>query len=113
MKYLTAGESEAKDLFLLESMYNPASNNKTETIFAQCNGRMGIRGTHEIVCLNRKPQCYLAGFYHQASPDEPDELVNFPDLTAFRITAGDIQLNLEDQSTLADYKDPSTWALEN
>lgn len=104
MSYFKAFENDAKESTLYISEFVPAANNKIESVFTQSNGRMGIRGTQELPCLNRKPQTYLAGFYHQASSGEPDELVNLPDLTSFTITVGNTQLSLEDKSSLLEYQ---------
>ncbi|MCU0488131.1 MAG: hypothetical protein MUE67_04160 [Anaerolineales bacterium] len=104
MAHFSFLETETKALLLVESEYNPAANLKAETVFAQCNGRMGIRAAHEIPGLNRKAQTTLAGFYHQAGAGEPDELVNLPDLLAFRLAAGEVVLNLDDRSRLSGYQ---------
>lgn len=104
MNYFKAIETEKEETLWLVDKYISTANNKCESLFAQCNGRMGIRGTQELPCLNKKVGFYLAGFYHQATPDEPDELVNFPDLTQFQVAIDGIQLNLEDSSRLTEYK---------
>jgi len=92
-----------RDHLIVVRDYNLNANQKIESLFSQANGRIGIRGTQDLACLNRKPGCYLAGFYHQAAPDEPDELVNLPDLTQFEIRLNDSQLSLENKALLKDY----------
>lgn len=104
MTYFNAIESNDGEILFLVKDYISIANNKCESLFAQCNGRMGIRATLELPCLNKKAGFYLAGYYHQAMSNEPDELVNFPDLSQFIITVDGIQLNFEDRSRLSEYK---------
>lgn len=92
-----------RDQLIVVENYDLDANQKIESLFSQSNGRIGIRGTQDFACLNRKPGFYLAGFYHQAAPDELDELVNLPDLTQFEIRLNGHQLSLENKAQLEDY----------
>lgn len=72
-------------LWLSEPSYAPEYNKKTESVFTQCNGYLGVRAAAELRQLEEKRGTFLNGFYHQAGPHEVTELVNCPDVTRFTI----------------------------
>lgn len=63
--------------------------NKTETVFAQCNGYMGVRAALPVAAMEECRGTFLTGLYHKASQYEVSELINCPDVTAMQITVDD------------------------
>lgn len=78
---------EGKDgIRLCESGYHPDYHKKTESVFAQCSGTLGVRASTELRQLEECRGAFVGGFYHKAGPYEVTELVNCPDVTRFDIT---------------------------
>ena len=72
-------------LWIREESYDPAFEAKTESLFAQVNGRIGIRACFGLPSLYGKRETFYAGLFGRAFPEDVTELANCPDLTAFRL----------------------------
>lgn len=76
-------ETEKTDerLWLREREFSPSYELKTESVFSQCNGYMGVRAAHPFstICENRG--LFLSGAFNRAYENEVTELVNCPDVT--------------------------------
>ena len=68
-------------LWLKESGFSPDFELKTESVFAQCNGYMGVRAAHPLSLVNENRGMFLSGAFNRAYEDEVTELVNCPDVT--------------------------------
>lgn len=53
-------EKEKGRLWLIEDAYSPLFEEKTEAIFAQCNGYMGVRAAHPFLSIEEKRGCSYA-----------------------------------------------------
>lgn len=78
-------EKTKEGICLHERGYDPAYNKKTESVFCQCNGYMGVRASYETRRLDEARGTFISGLYHRAGIHEVTELVNCPDVTEFRI----------------------------
>jgi len=78
-------EQQEDSFRLYEPVRNPEYNRKTESVFAQCNGYLGVRAALEIRQLDESRGTFIGGFYHRAGAHEVTELVNCPDVTEFRV----------------------------
>ena len=85
-------EEAGEGIRLLEPGYHPDYCRKTESVFAQCSGALGVRACTELLQLNEQRGTFVGGFYHKAGPYEVTELVNCPDFTQFDITVNGIKL---------------------
>ncbi|MBT9774942.1 glycoside hydrolase family 65 protein [Clostridium sp. MCC353] len=95
---------EGKDGFrFCEPERNPDYNRKTESVFAQCNGYLGVRASFETKQLEESRGTFIGGLYHRAGAHEVTELVNCPDVTEFRIRLNGKSLYL-DTSRLISYE---------
>lgn len=88
-------EKKEDGIRLYEPERNPDYNRKTESVFAQCNGYLGIRASYETKQLEESRGTFLGGFYHRAGSHEVAELVNCPDVTEFRIRINGTKLYLD------------------
>lgn len=75
---------------------NPDYNKKTESVFAQCNGYLGVRAAFELRQVQETRGAFVGGLYHRAGIHEVTELVNCPDVTEFRIRLNGRNLYLDD-----------------
>ncbi|WP_243207242.1 glycoside hydrolase family 65 protein [Mediterraneibacter hominis] len=78
-------EKEKNRLWLTENSYAPLYELKTESIFAQCNGYMGVRAVHPFLSVEESRGMFLCGVFDKAYENEVTELVNCPDITWFGI----------------------------
>lgn len=93
---------EEKDGFrFYEPERNPDYNKKTESVFAQCNGYLGVRASFETKQLEESRGTFIGGFYHRAGEHEVTELVNCPDVTEFRIRINGKSLHLDTSRILS------------
>lgn len=76
-------EQQEDRLWLAEQDYDPPFECKTESVFAQCNGYMGVRAAHPFSVIGEKRGMFLAGVFNKAYENEVTELVNCPDITWF------------------------------
>ena len=76
-------EKEKGRLWLIEDAYSPLFEEKTEAIFAQCNGYMGVRAAHPFLSIEEKRGMFLRGAFDKAYDDESPELVNCQDVPWF------------------------------
>lgn len=74
-------QKEQNRFWLKETEFAPDFEKKTESIFAQCNGYMGVRAAHGLSLIEEKRGMFLSGVFHKASEEEVTELVNCPDVT--------------------------------
>ena len=95
-------EEKEKGFRFYEPERNPDYNRKTEAVFAQCNGFLGIRASFETKQLDESRGTFIGGLYHKAGVLEVTELVNCPDVTEFRIRINGENLRL-DSCCLTDY----------
>lgn len=70
---------------LLDDRFDQKKLKKYGTLMTLGNGYMGIRGVHAEDYIGQKRGMYVAGIYNKMFEDEPDEIVNLPDLTAIKI----------------------------
>ncbi len=83
MHYYTIEENS--DIFLEEKCYNTKFIKKTESLFAQCNGFMGVRASFEFQTLEESRGLFVAGFFNKHANNQVEELVNCPDFTRISI----------------------------
>lgn len=81
-----ATERQGKRLWLKENVFSPRFELKTESVFAQCNGYIGVRAAHPLSLINENRGMFLSGAFNKAYEDEVTELVNIPDVTWFGLT---------------------------
>ena len=80
-------EKETGRLWLCEKEFLPEYEQKTESVFAQCNGYLGVRAAHPFSLIEEQRGMFLCGAFHKAYEDEVTELVNCPDITWFQLEA--------------------------
>lgn len=78
-------EKENGRLWFRETKFLPDYELKTESVFAQCNGYMGVRAAQPFSLVEEHRGMFLSGAFHKAYEDEVTELVNCPDLTWFAL----------------------------
>lgn len=78
-------EKQKDRFWLKENEFCPRFELKTESVFAQCNGYMGVRAAHPLSVLEENRGMFLCGAFDKAYEDEVTELVNCPDITWFGI----------------------------
>ena len=59
-------EEKEKGFRFYEPERNPDYNRKTEAVFAQCNGFLGIRASFETKQLDESRGTFIGGLYHKA-----------------------------------------------
>lgn len=74
-------EQRDRDIFLVEDVYDSRFALKTESVFAQCNGYMGVRGAFDGKVIEGNRGMFVAGFFNRAGKEDVSELVNCPDVT--------------------------------
>lgn len=84
MMYYTP-ERSGQEICLVQKKYEPQFELKTESVFAQCNGYLGVRAAGGFPSLDGKRGMFVAGFFHRAYKEEVTELVNGPDAFGFRL----------------------------
>lgn len=78
-------EKEIGRLWFRETEFLPDYELKTESVFAQCNGYMGVRAAQPLSMVEEQRGMFLSGMFHKAYEDEVTELVNCPDVTWFAL----------------------------
>ena len=101
--YGTEEKEKEKGFRFYEPERNPDYNKKTEAVFAQCNGFLGVRASFETKQLDESRGTFICGLYHKAGIHEVTELVNCPDVTEFRIRINGENLRL-DSCCLTEYE---------
>lgn len=76
-------EKEKKRFWIGEKEFLPEYELKTESVFAQCNGYMGVRAAHPFSLIEEQRGMFLSGAFNKAYEGEVTELVNCPDVTWF------------------------------
>lgn len=88
-------KKEDENLWLQEKSYSPEFAIKTESVFTQSNGYIGIRGSHDFKTLEENRGMFIGGVYQKPYENEVIELTNCPDLI-------EAQLKIDDQLILID-----------
>lgn len=107
MRWETTGmihyETEKKEerLWLREKDFSPRFELKTESVFSQCNGYMGVRAAHPFSLIQENRGMFLCGAFNQAYEDEVTELVNCPDVTWFGLTIDGEEIHPEGSRMLS------------
>jgi hypothetical glycosyl hydrolase len=78
-------EKNEDGIFLVENKYDRRFLLKTESVFSQCNGYLGVRAAFDSRVLEENRGMFVAGLYEKAYENEVTELVNCPDLTEINI----------------------------
>lgn len=76
-------EREKERFWIGENEFLPEYELKTESVFAQCNGYMGVRAAHPFSLIEEQRGMFLSGAFNKAYEGEVTELVNCPDVTWF------------------------------
>lgn len=87
----------------VENQYDESYFQKTETIFSQCNGYMGVRACFETDTLHQTRGMFVSGLYNKAYIGEVTELINCPDIIGMKITINEKSFHL-DTCTILDYQ---------
>ncbi len=75
-----------QDTYLLEEKnYDPMYFLKTESIFSQCNGYIGVRASLDFRSVKENRGMFVGGIYNKAHESEVTELVNCPDITELQL----------------------------
>lgn len=96
-------EKNDQGLFLIEDQYDRRFLLKTETVFSQCNGYLGVRAAFDSKVLEESRGMFVGGLYEKAYKNEVVELVNCPDLTEMQITLNGEKFSI-DTSELLEYR---------
>lgn len=80
-------EKEDGRLWLCETEFLPDYELKTESVFAQCNGYMGVRAAQPFSLIEEQRGLFISGVFNKAYEQEVTELVNCPDVTWFVLEA--------------------------
>lgn len=86
----------------MEKSYDPKFLLKTETVFSQCNGYMGIRAAFDTKVLEESRGMFIGGIYHKAYDNEVMELVNCPDITEIQLEVNSERFSI-DTSEILEY----------
>lgn len=78
-------KKQEENLYFVEDHYDERFALKTETVFAQCNGYIGVRACFDQQVLSEDRGMFVSGFYHKAYDCEVTELVKCPDITEIRL----------------------------
>lgn len=96
-------EKQGGEIWLKQDKYEPRFALKTESVFAQCNGYMGVRASLGLPSLEGKKGMFIAGLYNKAYEEEVTELVNCPDVTGYELILNKESV-LPDSSCLLQYE---------
>lgn len=80
-------DPKTKHILLQELAYDPRYELKTESVFAQCNGKFGVRAANDFRVLGENRGMFVGGLYQKAYETEVTELVNCPDLIEMELEA--------------------------
>ena len=80
------GTGDQENWVIRETEFNTRFQGKCEAIFCQGNGYMGIRHATEESYIGQVRNCFVAGTFNQAAPNEVTELPNAADITGIDIT---------------------------
>ncbi len=76
---------DTKNLKIYQKNYNPLLTAKTESIFAQGNGFLGIRAVDEEKSSFHKEDFFINGFFNKGDDNEVSELANLANLIQLNI----------------------------
>jgi len=94
------GKEELKNWLVEETKFSGKTLGKTETIMAQGNGYLGIRGTAEEDYLGQKRNMFISGTFNRFSEKEVTELPNLPDVLGIAIEIDGYRFSLEQGEVL-------------
>ena len=63
-------EREKKRFWIGENEFLPEYELKTESVFAQCNGYMGVRAAHPFSLIEEQRGMFLSGAFNKAYEGE-------------------------------------------
>lgn len=96
-------EKQGGEIWLRQKKYEPRFALKTESVFAQCNGYMGVRASLGLPSLDGKKGMFIAGLYNRAYEEEVTELVNCPDVTGYELVLDGVPV-LPDSRCLTEFE---------
>ncbi len=96
------GENGMKNWMVEETDFSNKTVGKTETIFAQGNGYLGVRSTAEEDYLTQKRDMFISGTFNCFSEKEVSELPNLPDVLGMNLEFDGFRFTLE-QGTIVKY----------
>ncbi len=96
-------EKKEQGIFFIENRFNRKFLLKTETVFSQCNGYMGIRAAFDSKVLEENRGMFVGGIYNKAYDNEVAELVNCPDITEIQLIFQNEKFSI-DTSRLLEYR---------
>ena len=96
-------ERYGKNLHIIQDKYDPLYEQKSESLFTQTNGYVGVRGASGLPSYAVKREMLVAGMFNRAYPEEVVELVNCPDVTQFHVCIDGRELT-PDSNLLISYK---------
>jgi hypothetical glycosyl hydrolase len=88
-------KKEENQIYLIEDKLDKRYTSKTETVFTQCNGYLGVRASYETKMLQESRGMFVTGLYHKAGAHEVSELVNCPDIIEMDICINGEKVNLD------------------
>jgi hypothetical glycosyl hydrolase len=75
----------SEEHFIKENTFDLNFEAKSESLFASCNGYMGVRAVQPFPVYGEKRESFVEGLFHKANDNEVTELVNIPDSTEFAV----------------------------
>ena len=94
-------EKTEERLWLGEEEFSPLYELKTESVFAQCNGYIGVRAAHPFSLIEERRGMFLCGAFNKAYAGETVELVNCPDVSRFELEVDGEKIYPERSQTLS------------
>jgi trehalose/maltose hydrolase-like predicted phosphorylase len=58
-------EKKNNKLMIIENNYNPLFSQKTETLFTQANGYIGVRNCYDFETVGEKRGAFIAGLFNK------------------------------------------------
>jgi hypothetical glycosyl hydrolase len=96
-------EKNEQGIFFIENNYDRKFLLKTETVFSQCNGYLGVRASLDSKVIGENRGMFVGGIYNAAYENEVAELVSCPDITEAQLTINGEEFSL-DTSEILEYK---------
>lgn len=82
-------------LYIIENTLNTKFILKSESIFAQSNGNIGLRNSLDFRTLEENKGMFIAGFYNKSEENGVSQLVNCPDIINFDISLNNIDFKID------------------
>lgn len=96
-------EKNEQGISFVEDSFDSKFLLKTETVFSQCNGYMGVRAAYDTKVLDENRGMFVSGIYNKAYENEVTELVNCPDITELQIKINNEKFSIN-TSELLEYR---------